>query len=216
MTKQALLFLALAACGGAPSVDTSDPKAFCLATAQTGCSKMYACLTEDERMQRHLPATEPECERSLKAQCETDFTSCADATHVYAADAAATCLDQMSAATCDDAGQPWLDAAACSTVCERTGGAFEVEWEFAGGYLCSDLNIASVTVVSVGATQTYADQFRCDAMAGVTEVVPVGDYQVHIELFDAGGAKKWWSDPIAHGADADVVDLGLVLVPVGT
>jgi hypothetical protein len=216
MNTKLFLVIALAACSGDPSssVDTTDPAEFCRASATTGCTTMYACLTETERTQRHLPATEPECERKLKASCETALDACPSPTHVYAPETAQACLDQMAVATCSDAGQDWLDAKACTGVCERTGGSFGVSWRFDPAYACSDVMVATVRVVASGTT-TYVDDFRCDALAGVTEVVPVGDYSVHIELYDATGAKLWTSPSSPHTIDDDVVGVAIV-VPVAS
>ncbi|HEY5948741.1 MAG TPA: hypothetical protein VIV40_24790, partial [Kofleriaceae bacterium] len=112
MTKNLVpaLFL-LVACGGdgSPSslVDVEDPSAFCRAAAETGCTTMYDCLTPAERDAKHLPATEAECERKLESSCEAAIDNCADNTHAYAAAAAGKCIDEMTAATCNDAGEPW-------------------------------------------------------------------------------------------------------------
>jgi len=215
MNTKLFLAIGLAACAGndAAGVDTTSTAEFCGASAATGCTTMYMCLTDAERMQRHLPPTEPECERSLKASCETTLDACPSATHVYAPATAQTCLDQMSTATCSDAGQAWLDAKACNDVCERTGGSFGVSWRFDPAYACSDIQIAAVRVVSSGGGQTFVDDFRCDALTGVTDVVPVGDYNVHIELYDANNVKKWSSPATMHTIDDDVVEVAIV-VPV--
>lgn len=217
MKSISVVVLALAACADNPSttVDTTNLAEFCRAAATTGCTTMYACLTDAERTSRHLPKTEPECERKLKASCETSFEACPDQTHEYASDAAATCLDQMSAATCSDAGQAWLDAPACSDVCRRTAGAFRVAWQFEPAYACATLGIATVSVVTTGGGHTHADQFRCADTSGVTAPLPLDKYTVYIELYDTQNVLRWSSTAKSRDIDADVVDLGTITIPVG-
>jgi hypothetical protein len=214
MTTKLFLALALAACVDSNTVDTTSTAEFCRAAATTGCTTMYTCLTDAERTMRKLPATEPECERKLKASCESALDMCPTSTHAYAPSTAQTCLDQMALATCSDAGQDWLDAKACADVCERTGGAFGISWRFEPAYTCAQLMVASVRVVSTSGGQTFVDDFQCDASDGITAVVPVGDYAVHIELYDIHNAKVWSSAAANHSIDADVVDVGTVVVPV--
>jgi hypothetical protein len=48
----------------------------------------------------------------------------------------------------------------------------------------------------------------------VTDVVPVGDYSVHIELYDINNTKRWSSPTMTHTIDDDVVQVGTIVVPV--
>ncbi|HEX5063630.1 MAG TPA: hypothetical protein VFV99_29835, partial [Kofleriaceae bacterium] len=186
-----ILFL-LGACGGGDgagglAVDVENPSAFCRAVAETGCSTMYACLTDAERMAKHLPMTEAECERQLESGCEDAVDSCNDNTHGYASDAAGACINEMQAATCNDAGEPWLDAPSCSNICAVTKGSFEVQWAFSPSYhSCSELGVTTVSVYSIAAGgRTYVDTYDCYTGSGITDVLPVGTYSVHLELFNA-------------------------------
>lgn len=195
-------------------VDTTNVSAFCRATAQTGCSTMYACLTESERLAKKLPPTIPECERSLESKCEDIVDACDDGVYAYSPRVAADCLDEMQVATCSDAAEPWLDAPSCRSVCHRVVGALEVAWRFSPAYKCSDLGIYYVDVVSFGGDGTYTDRFDCTAMQGLTADMPYGTYAVRVELFDVSGTRKWASSPVSATLDDDLVDVGTITIPV--
>jgi hypothetical protein len=219
MTKK-LWMVMLAACGGdgsgSRSVDAEDPAAFCRATAQIGCETMYACLTPQEREAKNLPATEAECQRDLESGCENAVDNCSDATHGYASAAAGDCLREMDVATCNDAGEPWLDAPSCANVCAPTAGSFKLRWGFnPPSYTCSQLNIQTVAVYSVGTNgRNYVDAFDCFYGSGMTDVLPIGTYSVHLELFDPSNVKLWSGPAMAGKLDRELVDLGTVTIPV--
>jgi hypothetical protein len=219
--KLRVLLLVICACGGGGGtssldVNVEDPSAFCRAAAETGCTTMYECLTQAERDAKHLPATEAECERKLESSCEAAVDDCTDATHGYAAQAAGMCLDEMNAATCNDAGEPWLDASACANVCATTAGSFRIAWAFSPSWhSCSELGVSSVAVYSIdAANRTYVDVFDCYAASGMTDALPVGTYSVRIALYDASNKQLWSSAAIASKLDDDVVDLGTITIPV--
>lgn len=212
----------LAACGGdgggpgGVTVDVENPSAFCRATAQIGCDTMYTCLTPAEREAKNLPDTQAECERALESGCEDAVDSCADSTHGYAAAIAGDCLREMDVASCNDAGEPWLDAPSCTQICQPTAGVFRVKWAFdPPSYTCSQLNIQTVAVYSVASDgRSYVDSFDCFSGSGITDVLPVGTYAVHVELFDYNNAKRWAGLAMSAKLDGEVVDLGTVTIPV--
>jgi hypothetical protein len=220
MNNKLWLAVLLAACGGDGSgsigVDVEDPSSFCRATAQIGCETMYACLTPQEREAKNLPATEAECQRDVESRCESAIDYCSDSTHGYASEAAGQCLREMDVATCNDAGEPWLDAPACENICATTAGSFRVRWAFnPPSYTCSQLGIETVAVYSVGAAgKTYVDTFYCYELSGITDVLPVGTYSVHLELFDASNVKRWSGPAVAGKLDREVVELGTITIPV--
>jgi hypothetical protein len=222
MNKKLWLLVLVAACGGGDGagglvVDAEDPSSFCRATARIGCEAMYSCLTPAEREAKHLPMTEAECQRDLESGCEDAVDNCADSTHGYASDAAGACLREMDAASCNDAGEPWLDAPSCSNICATTAGSFKLRWAFnPPTYYCSDLGVSTVAVYSVAAGgRNYVDTYACYAGSGITDVLPVGTYAVHIELFNASNQKVWASSATTGKLDRELVDLGTVTIPVG-
>jgi hypothetical protein len=220
MNKKLSMLVLVAACGGggggSGAVNVEDPSAFCRATAQIGCETMYACLTPQERDAKHLPATEAECQRDLESGCEDAVDNCSDSTHGYASAAAGDCLREMDAATCNDAGEPWLDAMSCANVCAPTAGSFKLRWAFnPPSYTCSQLNIQSVAVYSVASNgRNYVDLFDCFYGSGMTDVLPIGTYSVHVELFDPSNVKLWSGPAMAGKLDRELVDLGTVTIPV--
>lgn len=223
MNKKYWLLVLVAACGGdgsgggGLSVDVEDPSAFCRATAKIGCESMYSCLTPQERDAKNLPATEAECQRDLESRCEDAIDYCSDSTHGYASEAAGACLREMDVATCNDAGEPWLDAPSCSNICAPTAGAFELRWAFnPPTYSCSSLDIQSVSVYSVAAMggRNYVDTYDCYAGSGITDVLPVGTYSVHLELFNYSNQKIWSGPAMPAKLDRERVDLGTVTIPV--
>ncbi|NVB84402.1 MAG: hypothetical protein HOV81_38865 [Kofleriaceae bacterium] len=201
--------------GGTSSVDTTNVSAFCRATARTGCSKMYACLTEAERAAKKLPATLAECERKLESGCEDIFDTCEDGTYAYSPLVASDCLDEMQVATCNDAGEAWLDAPSCSQVCHRVAGSLKIAWQFSPVYACSALGIEYVDVVAFGSDGGFTDRFYCFDGGGLTGEMPYGEYDVHIELFDTTGVKRWGSPVMRKTLDDDIVDVGTITIPVG-
>ena len=219
-TKIWSLFLVVAACGGGGdgsfSGSVDSPAEFCRGVAQTGCQAMYDCLTQAERDAKHLPPTEAECERALAASCNNVVDGCADSTHAYSADVAGQCIDDMQASTCIDASQPWLGAKSCDSVCALTQGKFEVAWTFSPSYhSCSDTGVTTVSVISVGpGGKTYVDSFDCFSASGITDVLPVGAYNVHVELYDSSNRKLWASPSVNGKLDDDLVDLGTITIPV--
>ncbi|MDQ3367588.1 MAG: hypothetical protein M3680_19375 [Myxococcota bacterium] len=196
--------------------DTADPRVFCRSAAIESCATMYSCLTEAERRARNLPATQAECQRSAESACEFEVERCTDRTHGYSSSAAATCLDQMADAQCNDAGEPWLDAPACDQVCARTAGAFYLAWDFESYYSCYDVRASTLSVIAIGAGQQFVTSFQCRDGRGITDYLPVGTYRVRVELHDAGGTRLWSTErPMGH-IDADVVDLGTLVIPVSS
>jgi hypothetical protein len=215
------LFVFLVACGGDGGgstglVDVEDPSSFCRAAAQVGCETMYGCLTDAERKAKGLPMTIAECEREIESGCEDAVDSCNSTTTGYASSAAGACLQEMDAATCNDAGEPWLDAPSCTKLCAVTAGAFSIKWAFdPPTWTCSQLGIESVAMYSVGAGgKTWVDTFDCYGGSGITDALPVGTYAVHIELFDASNQKRWVSSTMTGKLDDDLVALGTVIIPV--
>lgn len=217
------LLLFVVACGGgggsgaSSHVDVENPSAFCRAVAETGCETMYSCLTDAEREAKGLPMTIGECERELESRCEDSVDRCNTSTTAYGSRAAGACLDEMTAATCNDAGEPWLDAPSCDALCVTTAGAFELGWAFdPPTYTCSQLGITTVAMYSVGGGgTTWVDTFDCYAGSGITDVLPVGTYAVRIELYDVNNNKLWGSSSVTGKLDDDRVDLGTVIIPVG-
>jgi hypothetical protein len=122
----------------------------------------------------------------------------------------------MDAATCNDAGEPWLDAPSCANICAPTAGSFKVRWAFnPPTYYCSDLGIQTVAVYSVASGgRNYVDTYDCYAGSGITDVLPVGTYAVHLELFSASNQKIWTGVAMTAKLDRELVDLGTVTVPV--
>ena len=209
----------LVGCGGDGGsgliVDAEDPAEFCRATAQIGCDSMYSCLTDAERAAKNLPPTQAECERRLESDCERAVDSCTDATHGYAAEIAGQCLREMDVATCNDAAEPWLDAPSCANICAPTAGALKVRWAFnPPTHTCSSLNIQTVAVYTVAGGKSYTDLFDCYAASGITDVVPLGTYSVHLELFNYSNQKIWTGLAMAAKVDRELVDLGTITIPV--
>ncbi|HEY5947886.1 MAG TPA: hypothetical protein VIV40_20440, partial [Kofleriaceae bacterium] len=120
---------------------------------------------------------------------------------------------EMNAATCNDAGEPWLDAPSCDTVCARTAGSFQIKWAFSPSYhSCSELGIEYVSVYSIGAAnRTYVDTFDCYAASGITDVLPLGTYAVHLELFDASNRKIWAGVSTTGKLDGELVELAFTI-----
>lgn len=228
MTQTSLLFTtltslafatAISGCAddGVPlgsSVDTTNVSAFCRASAQTECNTMYACLTAAEREDMDLPMTVAECERERESHCENLVESCDDNIYAYSPNNAASCLDEMQVAACNDAAEPWLDAPSCKEVCHRIVGALAVAWQFSPAYSCYDLGVYYVDVVSSGPKGTFKDRFDCTAGGGTTADMPFGAYDVHIELFDASGVRRWMSSAVSAALDDGIVDVGTITVPV--
>jgi hypothetical protein len=217
-----LFVFVTAACGGGDgsgggTVDVEDPSAFCRAAAETGCETMYTCLTEDERKVHGLPPTVGECERAYESRCEDAVDTCNTTSTAYASDAAGTCLDEMAAATCNDAAEPWLDAPSCTRLCAVTAGSFEIGWTFdPPTYSCSQLGVTTVAVYSVGAGgKTWVDVFDCYIGSGITDALPVGMYSLRMELYNASNQRVWSSPSLAGKLDDDRVDLGTITIPVG-
>jgi hypothetical protein len=222
MNNKLWLLIALMGCGGdgsgSANVNVEDPSAFCRAVAETGCDTMYACLTPQERAAKNLPPTVAECERKLESGCENAVDACNDGEHGYASAAAGMCLDEMVAATCNDAGEPWLDAPSCAKICARTAGSFQIKWAFSPSWhSCSELAIQTVAVHSVGAGgKTYVDEYDCYAGSGITDALPIGTYSVHLELFNASHSKVWTGVAMPGQLDRELVDLGTVTIPVSS
>jgi hypothetical protein len=221
MNSKLWLLCLVAACGGDGGgdvvVDAEDPSAFCRATARITCEQAYACLTPAEREANDFPATEPECERVIESRCESAIDSCSrSSSHGYASEAAGQCLREMDAATCNDAGEPWLDAPACDNICAPTAGAFKLKWAFnPPSYTCSQLNISTVAVYSVAKDgRNFVDTYDCYTGSGITDVLPVGSYAVHLELFDYNNQKLWAGSATSATLDRELVDLGTVTIPV--
>lgn len=216
-----MILLAAPGCGGGddgtPARDASDPMAFCRGAAGLQCARMYTCLTQAERDARELPPTQAECERAFESACERGLDSCIDDTHDYAPAAGATCLDEMSRATCNDAGEPFLDVAACRQACARTAGAFRLAWTFQPFYGCEQLDIAWVTLIATDTTgHNHVTSFACSEWSGTTDVLPADDYQLRVELANASGQRVWSTERGARALDAAVVDLGELVIPVSS
>lgn len=215
-----LFLLVASACGGgdgsATFVDVEDPSAFCRATAEISCTTMYECLTPAEREAKKLPATVAECERMLESRCEDGVDACNTATTAYASSAARDCLDEMLAATCNDASEPWLDARSCQGVCATTAGVFALRWAFSPSYYsCADIGVTTVAVVSREKSgQTYVDRFDCYVGSGITDVLPLGTYSVFVELYNASQQNVWTSTAAVVTLDDDRLDLGTLTIPV--
>ena len=195
------------------TADAHDAGSFCDRAAELQCHEAYTCLTADERKDLDLPMTQPECVRQIKASCERGFDQCDAGGRAFSPDAAGTCLDDMTAATCNDASQPFLGARSCEQVCAATSGAFAIEWQFSGGYSCASLGIDTVALITDGDGPTNTDLFDCFASTGTTATLPFGAYHVHLELYE-NGALRWSSTPSAETLDQPTVDLGTITVPV--
>ena len=220
MNNKLWFLVALVGCGGDGSTSTAvnaeDPAEFCRATAQIGCESMYACLTPAELEAKNLPATEAECQRKLESGCEDVIDSCNDGAHGYAADVGGECLREMDASTCNDAAEPWLDAPSCAKICAPTAGKFAVKWAFnPPSYTCSQLNVQSVAMYSVGPDgRNYVDLFDCFYGSGMTETLPMGSYSVHLELFSPSNQKLWAGLAMNAKLDQERVELGTITIPV--
>jgi hypothetical protein len=214
-----VLSLVVGACGGSESlsetVDTSSPADFCRAAAAEQCARMYSCLTDSEKRALDLPDSEEECARDFESACEDGAADCGSS-YSFAPAAAAMCLDQMEAAVCNDAAELWLDAPACTNLCERTSGVFEIGWSFTGNYICADVNAATVVVVTEGlAGKRFEDRFDCSDYHGVTRDIPHGEYTVHLELLDSYGRNVYTGFGTTGRLTGARVDLGTITIPVG-
>jgi hypothetical protein len=91
-----------------------------------------------------------------------------------------------------------------------------VRWAFnPPTYTCSQLGISSVAVYSVAAGgRNYVDVYDCYAGSGITDVLPVGSYAVHLELFNSSNDKLWTGVAMSAKLDQELVDLGTVTIPV--
>lgn len=219
MKTQLWMLCLVAACGGGDgglSVNAEDPSEFCRATAQISCETMYACLTPAEREAKDLPPTEAECQRTIESRCEDAIDDCSDGAHGYASEPAGQCLREMDAATCNDAGEPWLDAPSCAAVCAPTAGSFKLKWAFnPPTYTCDQLGVSAVALYSVGKDgRNYVDTYNCYAGSGITDVLPVGAYNVHLEVFDYNNQKLWAGVAAPVTLDDELVDLGTLTIPV--
>lgn len=214
-----LASLNLFACSDEPlsaTVDTSDATSFCRAAAETQCATMYGCLTPQEMRALDLPATEAECQRQFEENCEDGAARCDTETHRLSSASAAECLDQLDVAVCNDAAEPWLDAPACNELCERTAGAFQLQWQFSSYYSCYDVNAESIALVATGpGNKTFKEVFPCTIGYGFTDALPIGDYNVHVEVLNANGVTLWASPTQSGKLDKAVVDLGTIVIPVG-
>lgn len=206
------------ACGSneplSQTVDTTSPSEFCRAAASEQCATMYSCLTDAEKRAIDLPDSEDECERMFESACEDGAADCGSA-FSFAPASAAACLDEMERAVCNDAAEPWLDAVACENLCERSAGAFDVGWTFSNGYGCYDVSAEEVVLVAEGPGGRFESRFVCSDYSGRSSTLPLGEYNIHLELFDQY-KRKIYSGIGARGRlDKAVVDLGTITIPVG-
>jgi hypothetical protein len=197
-------------------VDTEDPSQFCRASAAATCDKWFGCLTATEREREGIPETRADCERQFESSCERGIDNCVDATHGYIAGNAATCIEELEGAHCNDVIDPWFDAPACDRVCERTAGQFEVRWRFEPFYLCSELRVKHVTLIASLSSKQFVKSFACEDRRGTSDVIPVGTYKIRVELHDDAGARIWATDLASDAIDAAVVDLGELVIPVSS
>jgi len=219
----------LVACGGgggnrSPDGDdqidtasTDDPADYCRAYARSFCSTTYDCLDPSERGAEGLPATQEACERDMNASCRNRVDNCdANEDQAYSPTAAATCLAQMSEATCVDVGQESLGAAACDDLCALTHGSMSVSWMFSpSSQSCGSTGVAIVRVALDGPTRVVQD-FDCyDGMAYFTDPLPAGEYTVRLALFDSGGVALWQSQPKTVVLDESFVTVAIT-IPVSS
>ena len=213
-----ILVLFLWACGGdadPTEADTEQPSGFCRAAAELQCASMYECLTDAERFELDLPATEDECRRVFESTCEDGIDSCVDDWHRYSGSVASDCLGEMAIAACNDAAEPFLDGPSCRGVCEIAAGAFVVRWRFEPTYYsCASVNATTVRVGTSNGSETVYDLFDCDDHVGSTPAFPLGDYQVRVELLGAAMVPLWASAPMTAHLDDVQLALPEVIVPV--
>ena len=114
-----LMFAALATgCGGS---DDPSPREACHDLGVVTCERIYACVTEPERMALNLPPTEAGCVTQFD-----DTNGCASATttnlcegnETFHPSVAAACAEELSDVSCSQFRDPEFDFQASLPACD--------------------------------------------------------------------------------------------------
>lgn len=104
MRAAALLLALVAGCASQVAGEESSPASDCEALVDLVCGKYFECFSAEERAAAGVPATEESCVASTRADFEcagqTAETTCA-AGQTYDPAAAAACLDEHAALSCE-------------------------------------------------------------------------------------------------------------------
>jgi hypothetical protein len=107
---------------GAPIGDVAN---YCNDFAAAVCSKLFSCLSQEERDAAGVPATEADCVAYQQEGCPTSSSAeiCGEG-EVYQADQAQPCVTQFAALSCEQFRDPDTDAVlaanapACVALCQ--------------------------------------------------------------------------------------------------
>ena len=113
-------------------------------------------------------------------------------------------------------GAVLLQAAGCIITTddpdEVVGGSFNVSWSVTGGCPTADAAVEVISQNRAVAADKFTDIYNCTDGGGVTALMPLGDYDVWVEVTDAAGTTLLAQSNLAAGsliADGDLVNVAI-------